>query len=480
MKNTEQIEQMIDRFMESNDFSELRKLKGKISGMAPYGDEELGKAINVGNEDDVRNIIKKRTTIQSKNFAEGDDANADAKAQEVIESVQKAEAKQQDTDRPSEETLNAERAHAQNQQNQKNDNKLFKELQETAEAHRGKGIGNKRFGGSKMAQRDYDYYTAMLNSQKANQAEDKAYIDAKMKKLDAYNKSDTSEPRPKSRVQFNKKTGRGNTMDISKKDLNKIMTAMKTINKHFAEEDAVKKAVAEAETINDNIGDTEDTMNEETDGNVYIKLDEDTRQEMIKSLVNADIELDNITAKPDYSDAGVEDEEEVLTEDEVEADEDEDEDETEAYDEDDEDDEDEESVEVDACGGTDFSAFSEALTNTVLNLNNKVDSLTKRINYSMDESAENFSLKEFQNFADNVAVTLRNISARVNMLSDKVHSGKITTNLDYLKKTANAYEDDFIMDNGEVKADKTVGDGLPVVEHQFAERAERVKDFFNL
>jgi len=210
------------------------------------------------------------------------------------------------------------------------------------------------------------------------------------------------------------------TMDISKKDLTKIMSAMKTIQRHFSEDDEDEvNEVATTESVDD--ADSEEE-------NIVVELPEDVALALREALnddidnqTSTDTDTDDVDVDVEDVDVGVDEDVDV-------------------------DEGDGEEVVVTACGTDDFYRFSEAITDSIEKLNKKATQIANSVvdGYEKDY-IEEFSVKDFRAFAESVSQTLENIAARVENIETKAgDDGKITTDLDPLKETGDDYEENFI------------------------------------
>jgi uncharacterized protein YukE len=294
---------------------------------------------------------------------------------------------------------------------------------------------------------------------------------------------------------FSQKTKNGDKiMEISKKDLTKIMSAMKTITKHFAEEDEAK--AQKEDEVTDDETTTEDDVSTE---NVVFELPEDVAQAMMDSLNDGIEEAESTEDEDDEST-------EVETEEDDDTDVDEDDDTDVDEDEDIEDTEDDEATEEDMCGDgefcegnfsyNDFYDFTEEVTDSIENMNKKIDKLSDEIGGKYeDEFVEQFSEKDFLKFSETVSQALDNIEKRISMLETETHKDEVTTDIDNLQETADDYEDQFITkttdENVETTDEQVVDETsaalpevadtetAPVADAQFSKRYEAVKNFLS-
>jgi hypothetical protein len=177
----------------------------------------------------------------------------------------------------------------------------------------------------------------------------------------------------------------------------------------------------------------------------------------------------------------------------------------------------------DYCGTSEFSEdafyeFSEAITETMQNLNRSVKKLERRLfsddtplsdeqdglskeaqskseKGPEDQFIEEFSTKDFRQFAESITQTLENINQRIDQFEGiKVNGNtpdKVTTDLTNIEQTGDDYEEMFITE-AEEAADKNQ-DGI--VENpeasvavnaettanveKFSKRYEKVKNFLS-
>ena len=420
--NVEDIENAINQYLETNSLAVFNKFTGKCKGCEPYGEKDLGDAINSGDLNHIAKIVSKLS-------------NFDAKEDEAKE-TQEEQAELQSTS---------------------NSKQLYENIIKVAEKHKKALIGGK---GSQKATDDIAKYKekiANLDSPK-RAADDKAYLKEKQDTIDKFVPGgDTVHNDPgklaaiKDKMSnikiFSNNYNGDDKMEISRKDLTKIMSAMKTINKHFAEEE---EAENEDEVVDSQVETTDEDSEvedktEETKVET-IELPEDVADAIREALDESkldDEDEDNEDAEAeDEDESESESEEEDFSEDDYAADVDEDGD-----------------TEEDFCGDTCFSEdadvesfykFSEAITETIENLNKKVSKISGKAMDDANAYIENFSEVDFRNFAEAATDTLANISARVDMLNAKVtNKDEVTTNIDSLEQTADNYEKEFITKSDE-------------------------------
>ena len=451
--NVEDIESAINQYLETNSLAVFNKFTGKCKGCEPYGEKDLGDAINSGDLNHIAKIVGDLSNFTD--TSEETEWDADAKA------IDKKKEELDDTT---------------------NKKKYYETLKKVADKHNGlHGLG-----GSKLAEADRELYKEKekeLGKEKSRE-KDKKYLDEKKKAIEDFkstlenNKTNaneqeasiTSEP-----VNASEHYNGDDKMEISRKDLTKIMSAMKTINKHFAEDDAEDGVVESQVETTDEDSEVEDKTEEakvET-----IELPEDVADAIREALDESKLDEDE---EKDESES----EEEDFSEDDYAADVDEDGD-----------------TEEDFCGETEdfsedadvesFYKFSEAITETIENLNKKVSKLSGKAMDDANAYIENFSEVDFRNFAEAVTDTLANISARVDMLNAKVtNKDEVTTNIDSLEQTADNYEKEFITKSDEpssVESNVLVqnNDASVVANAQFSEtngmdHYNKVKNFLGL
>ena len=460
--NVEDIENAINQYLETNSLAVFNKFAGKCKGCEPYGERDLGDAINNGDLNHIAKIVSKLS-------------NFDAKEDEAKE-TQEEQAELQSTS---------------------NSKQLYENIIKVAEKHKKSLIGGK---GSQKATDDIAKYKekiANLDSPK-RAADDKAYLKEKQDTIDKFVPGgDTVHNDPgklaaiKDKVSnikiFSNNYNGDDKMEISRKDLTKIMSAMKTINKHFAEEEV------EAENEDEVVDSQVETTEADEDSEVEDKTEEETKVETIElpeDVADAirealdESKLDEDEDNEDEDESESESEEEDFSEDDYAADVDEDGD-----------------TEEDFCGETEdfsedadvesFYKFSEAITETIENLNKKVSKISGKAMDDANAYIENFSEVDFRNFAEAVTDTLANISARVDMLNAKVtNKDEVTTNIDSLEQTADNYEKEFITKSNEpapVESSVLVqnNDAGVVANAQFSEtngmdHYNKVKNFLGL
>lgn len=414
----ESIEEAINQYLETNSLSVFQPFAGKCKGCEPYGERDLGDAINSGDLNHVAKIINELS-----NFDDTPSQNPEKPKNIWDEDLEQAEKQLGD------KTLESRKK------------SYINDAKKAAKAA-AKDIGPIK-GSDKAKQ---DLYRLEIAEQNLNNKKDEAYLEKKKQLAETYQQQTESQ-------QVNASEFGDSKMEISKKDLTKIMAAMKTINKHFAEEEETE---------------VEDQVAEDTDTGV-----EEEEKEVKTFELPADI-ADAVR--------------EALEEGKVE----------EAEDEEDDDEEEDEEVEETESEEEDFSEeldsfyqFSEALTETIENLNKKAEKISKETQNAAEEFIDNFSMKEFRNFAESVSEALENISNRVNILNEKVaHKDEITTNLNNLEQTGDDYEKEFVTKSDEpstaaedvVVQNEDVG---VIANAQFSEiedpaRYDKVKDFLSL
>lgn len=405
----EDLEKAITQYLETNNLSSLRDFVGNCKGLAPYGETELGDVINSGDFDIVAKLLNRMSNFST---------------------VAEDELKETEDELGNKDHLKF----------------LDDKIKNAEEYAKKQGLKGPK---SKKAVTDLEKFKEEKESYA--QGDEKEYLE---KKKDIQEKEVAKEKeKSNNSEQLNASENRGNKMEISKKDLTKIMSAMKTINKHFAEE--AEDQVAE-DQVEETTDEDETTETEEQPIQV-VELPEDVANALREAL-------DETSENDDVE----EDEDEETSDDE---------------------DIEEESEEVDMCGDSNFSnmeefyEFSEAITDTIANLNKKADKLAKESIDAAGDFIENFSASEFRAFADSVTATLENIAARVDMLDSKVTKNEVTTDIDNLKKTGDDMEDKFITKSDELKVEPIVENPEASVAEsaQFSENHYKtVKDFLSL
>lgn len=401
------VELAIDAFNESNNLDEFKDFVGKISGLKPYGEEELGKAINEGNWESVRKILYGFTNFDDTPT----DENKEPENPDEQQDLWDIDAKNADENLNDKTKVEAERKY------------LKKQIDNAHKHAKDISVGPLKKKGSMDAKRDEWKFKKELQS--LSTAADDKYNESK-KELAEQGKEDYEKAK---QTNHSEKRIEGN-MEISKKDLNKIMAAMRTINKHFAEEQVAEDQNEEVES---QVEDTTDTTAEEDEGSdktmTVVELPDDVADAIRDALDKAnEVEEDDSPAEDDTED--------------------------ENFSEDDTEEEDFCGDEEDFCGDgdceEDFSdneelyEFSEAITETIENLNKKANKLAGKLEEDSNRFVTEFSMKEFRQFAESVTETLEAISARVDALAAKTNKNEITKNLDNLKKTGDDMEEKFI------------------------------------
>lgn len=439
------VEIAIDSYGDSNNLDIFKQFVGKISGMEPYGEPELGKAINEGDWETLRSLLFKLT-----NF---DDTPVNPDEQELWDIDAKA----------AEDAVN-------NKDKLERKREYLNKQIKTAEKHGKDGPLGKK--GSMDAKRDEYKFKKELQSL-STEADDKY----NKEKLDNTKEFREPEEDKNSQTTITTETTqetkgfseKEDSMEISKKDLNKIMAAMRTINKHFAEEQVAED------------------QNEEVESQVEDTAEEEGSDES-KQLTVVELPDDVADAIRDALDKATE----------VEADTDGDEDDGDEENFSEEDDVEEEEEEEDFCGdgeecfsdNEELMEFSEAITDTIENLNKKTNKLAAKLEEDATKFVTEFSMKEFKTFAESVTATLEAISSRVDALADKVSKNEITKNLDNLKKTGDDMEEKFITKADEkpvaAAVDTAIVQNPEATPAQFSEstseddtRRAAIKEFFS-
>lgn len=462
-KSVEDLEIAINQFLETNNQGVFKPFIGKCSKLEPYGEPELGKAINSGDMDIISKLIYKLSDLEGEmHYFDDNNSQTESNSNEQTDAnleKQLEELDQVDKDK-------------ENLKNSEQEKQLYKALKENADKNKPGVMGDKLGKGSKLAAKDsLKYEQKIKEASNTNRAkQDDAYLDSKKEILNTFKPKELSDEGLKDKLKAWKADHkifselRGNKMEISKKDIEKLMSAMKTVQ-NFA-----------AEKIEDQVEETESPAveDEEKDAeNVVVEMPEDVA-ETIREALNTALDEE---PEEDDEDGESESEEEDFSEDDME-DEDAEVDDTES--------------EEDFCGDSEnfsvrsFYEFSKAITETIENLNKKADKLAGREISGAEEFIENFSAQEFRSFAESVTEALENINTRVAMLDSKVaNKEEVTTNIDTLNKIANDYEDNFITKSDEDMTKETdpivQNPECGVVENaQFSQRYENVKNFLSL
>lgn len=309
-----------------------------------------------------------------------------------------------------------------------------------------------------------------------------------------------------------------NTMEISQKDLKKIMKAMNTINKHFAEEveddlaeenaenseeemttielpseiaEAVKMALesgdSDDESEEDEDVDEEEVEDEESDEDDESEEDEeseDDESEEEMATIELPVEIAEAVKEAFESCENCEEDEDDESEDDYEE-------------ESEEDEEVEENFSrksrhfannMGYCEGCNekvkvvkgkcvhcgeyvsadnmsfsmksFYRFAETVTDTIEHLNKKVNKLATEIQDAANEKTIQFSKKDFYRFAETVTETIENIAEKVEQLESNVEKKEITKDISNLTDSFND-ADDFLTssDEKEVK-DEVIVDNM--------------------
>lgn len=441
----------IQEYINTGNIEFLRKYVGKIKGAEPFDEPDLGTAINDGDFGKVAELVSRYTTF----------SDTDNTTPSYIEEDLKQTA--------------ADTAAAGDTKTKK---EYLETLKKTADDNK------KLIGGSKKAAADSEKYKQAIKDigkKAAKEAEkDKEYLKKKAKAIETF-KNKLNNPEQDKKQQEAKQqqeqqsapntekseksikidNGVNFNMNITRKDLNNIMSTLKTINKHFAEDEA--EVVDEKPAANDD---------------KVVKVNVVEIDDSIRDLIK-----DAAMEAHEQSDENFSEYDDVADDNEIDYDE-----EIESGDYSDDD---------DAVTDENFSEFYD-FANTIVDSINSIVKAQDKISKQLDEASKTaiktFSqMDNFSTFAAEAVGTINNIASRVHELSASKPSEPVTKNLTKIKDAGDNYEQEFIhkADDKKMKAEDVAIDnklGMSIdkiatfsenVNKKDADRYNKVKDFLS-